>query len=307
MRKRCLNTVYELAKKNEKIVFIGSDLGFKTLEEFKNEYPNQFIMEGISEQNLVGMSAGIAEEGKIVYTNTIATFITRRSCEQNILNLGLLNANVRLIGNGGGLVYAPLGPTHLATDDIALTRLIPNMTIIVPTDADEMERAVRASESHEGPIYFRLAKGGDPIVSNPRHGFEIGKAIVHGEGKDVLLIACGIMVHRALEVAKDLAKEGIKVGVTNIHTIKPLDTKTISEQISKSKIVLSLEEHSEIGGLGSAISELISESRELNPDFFKRIALPDCFADQYGSQDHLIERYEIGVESIKKIIKGYCQ
>ncbi|MFT6069461.1 MAG: transketolase [Bacteriovoracaceae bacterium] len=305
MRKRCLNTVYELAKKNDKIVFIGSDLGYKTLEEFKNEFPNQFIMEGISEQNLVGMSAGIAEEGKIVYTNTIATFITRRSCEQNILNLGLLNANVRLIGNGGGLVYAPLGPTHLATDDIALTRLIPNMTIIVPTDADEMERAVRASEAHQGPIYFRLAKGGDPIVSDPKHGFEIGKAIIHKEAADILLIACGIMVQRALTIAEDLAKEGISVGVTNVHTIKPLDTKTISEQISKAKIVLSLEEHSKIGGLGSAISELISESKDLNPETFKRVALPDCFPDQYGSQDHLIERYEIGIDSIKKMIKGY--
>lgn len=305
MRKRCLNTIYELAKTNDKIVFIGSDLGYKTLEEYKEKLPNQFLMEGISEQNLVGMSAGIAEEGKIVYTNTIATFITRRACEQNILNLGLLNANVRLIGNGGGLVYAPLGPTHLATDDIALTRVIPNMTVLVPADADEMERAVRASVSHQGPIYFRLAKGGDPIISNPDHGFEIGKAIVHKEAAEVLLIACGVMVHRALTIAENLSREGISVGVTNVHTIKPFDTKTIFEQISKAKIVLSLEEHSKIGGLGSAVSELIAETKELRPEVFHRVALPDCFADQYGSQDHLIERYEIGVNSIQNLIKGY--
>ena len=166
MRKACLNTVYELAKDNDKVVFIGSDLGAGTLNEFKQEMPERFFMEGISEQHVIGMSAGIAMEGFIPYVNTIATFLTRRCLEQVIVDLCLHKLSVRLIGNGGGLVYAPLGPTHVAIEDIALMRAIPNMTILVPTDADEMQRLVKQTIDWQGPVYIRVAKGYDPIISN---------------------------------------------------------------------------------------------------------------------------------------------
>src|SRR5262249_28306794 len=165
MRKKCLDMVYELAKKDERIFFIGSDLGVGTLDAFKKEMPDRFFMEGVSEQSLVSMAAGLALEGKIVYFNTIATFITRRCFEQNVLDLGLHKANVRLIANGGGVVYAPLGPTHLAIDDIAILRAIPHMTIVAPCDANEMARLMPLTVDHQGPIYIRLGKGGDPIVS----------------------------------------------------------------------------------------------------------------------------------------------
>src|SRR2546425_5843786 len=143
--------VYELAKKDERIVFIGSDLGIGTLDNFRKEMPNRFFMEGVSEANIVGMAAGLALEGRIVYVNTIATFITRRCFEQVVLDLGLHNANVRLIGSGGGVVYAPLGPTHLAIDDIAIMRAIPNMTIVAPCDANEMGRLMPLTLDSHGP------------------------------------------------------------------------------------------------------------------------------------------------------------
>lgn len=179
MRKRCLDAVYRLAKKNKDVVFVGSDLGVGVMDNFKKELPEQWFMEGVSEQHIIGMAAGMAMTGKIVYFNTIATFITRRCFEQNAVDLGLSNVPVRLLGSGGGLVYAPLGPTHLATEDIAIMRAVPNMAVIAPCDAEEMDRAMAASERYPGPIYVRIAKGGEAVVSKPELGFEIGKAVVH--------------------------------------------------------------------------------------------------------------------------------
>src|SRR5215469_12766365 len=164
MRKTCLDSVPQLAKTDPRLFFLGSDLGIDTLKNFKAEMPERYFMEGVSEANLIGMSAGLALEGKIVYANTIATFITRRCFEQVALDLCLHNVRVRLIGNGGGLVYAPLGPTHLATEDLSIFRALPRMTIIAPADATEMRRMMPTTVDHPGPIYIRLAKGGDPIV-----------------------------------------------------------------------------------------------------------------------------------------------
>src|SRR5262249_21634904 len=161
------------ARADDRIVFIGSDLGVGTLDRFKNDFPDRFFMEGVSEANVVGMAAGLALEGRIVYVNTIATFITRRCFEQVVIDLGLHNVNVRLIGNGGGLVYAPLGPTHLAIDDFAIMRAVPNMTIVAACDANEMGRLMPLTVEHQGPIYIRLAKGGDPIVSSDATPFAI--------------------------------------------------------------------------------------------------------------------------------------
>jgi transketolase len=297
MRKRILDTVYKLAKEHQEIVFIGSDLGFETLKDFKNEIPERFFMEGISEGHIVGMSAGLAMSGKTVYTNTIATFLTRRAYEQNVVNLGLTNANVRLIGNGGGLVYAPLGPTHLAFEDIAIMRAIPNMTIIAPCDAEEMERATRASVNWKGPIYFRVGKGGDPVVSKPENGFEIGKAIVYREPGDLLLITTGIMLERTIKAADELATKGIKAGIIHCPTVKPLDEATILKYLNNVKAALTIEEHSLIGGLGSAVSEIIAEKLSTKI-LFKRIALPDVFPEKYGSQNSLIKFYKCDKDDI---------
>src|SRR5437660_2473402 len=208
MRKVCLDMVYELARRDERIFFIGSDLGIGTLKQFKAQMPERFLMEGVSEANVVGVAAGLALEGKIVYVNTIATFLTRRCFEQVALDLCLHNTNVRLIGNGGGVVYAPLGPTHEAIEDIAIFRALPRMTILAVADAEEMRRMMPATVDHPGPIYIRLGKGGDPIVTKDGP-FEIGKAVLMREGSDCLIVSTGITLKAALDAATALEPAGI--------------------------------------------------------------------------------------------------
>lgn len=303
MRQGCLNMVHQLAKVDKRVFYIGSDLGEGTLDGMKSEFPDRFFMEGITEANLIGMAAGLAMEGKIVYVNTIATFLTRRCFEQLVIDLGLHNANVRLIGNGGGLVYAPLGPTHEAFDDIAILRSIPNMTIVACADADEMNRFMPQTLNHEGPIYIRLAKGYDPIVTNDDVEFKIGKAISMREGEDALIISTGVTLRQALEASEALAEEGINVGILHAHTIKPLDAEAIISKASKTPIIITIEEGTLAGGLGSAVAELIAESNFNTPKRFRRIGIPDVFPDQYGSQDSLMERYSITSSEIISAIK----
>lgn len=303
MRQTCLSMVHELAKKDDRIFFIGSDLGIGTLDNFKKEMPDRFFMEGVSEQNIIGMAAGLALEGKIVYFNTIATFITRRCFEQVVLDLCLHNLNVRLIGNGGGLVYAPLGPTHLAIEDIAIFRAIPRMTIVAPADAEEMRRFMPMTVDYPGPIYIRLAKGGDPIVTNDRVPFEIGKAYPMREGRDALIVTTGVILKPALDAASILAESGIQAAVLHVPTIKPLDTETILGYASQAQVTVTAEEHSVIGGLGSAVAEIIAEANFTIPKRFKRIGIPDVFLDEYGSQSSLLERYNITANTIVSVIK----
>jgi transketolase len=303
MRKRCLDEVYELAKKDERIVFIGSDLGVGTLDRFKNEFPDRFFMEGVSEANLVGMAAGLALEGKIVYVNTIATFLTRRCFEQNVLDLGLHNANVRLIANGGGVVYAPLGPTHLAIDDIAIMRAIPNMTVVAPCDANEMARLMPLTVEHKGPVYIRLGKGGDPIVSTDAAPFEIGRAISIIQGDDALLVSTGITLKIALDAAAGLQAQGISAGVLHMPTVKPLDVGAFLAHAAPVEAIVTIEEHSVIGGLGGALAEIVAEAAFDPAKRFKRIGIPDVFPHGYGSQATMMSQCGITAERTMIVVR----
>ncbi|MBI4767525.1 MAG: transketolase [Deltaproteobacteria bacterium] len=295
MRLTCLNMVYEMAKEDPRIFFIGSDLGFGTLRQFRAEIPDRFIMEGINEAHAVGLAAGLALEGKIVFVNTIATFLTRRCLEQIVLDLCLHQVNVRLIGNGGGVVYAPLGSTHLAFEDLALLRAIPNMTIVAPADADEMRRFMPQTLDYPGPIYIRLAKGFDPVVSREDPPFIIGQGLVIRPGRDVLVLTTGITLRLALASAEILESEGIEMAILHLPTIKPLDQEKILNMASMVKAVITIEEHTIIGGLGSALAELMAEADFDQPKRFRRLGLPDAFPDQlgYGSQDSLLARHHI--------------
>jgi transketolase len=293
MRQTSLNMVYELAKRDPRVVFIGSDLGPDTLKQLKAELPNQFLMEGVSEANIVTMAAGLALEGKIPYVNTIASFLTRRCFEQIVLDLGLHKTKVRLIGSGGGLVYAPLGPTHQATDDIAILRAVPNMTILAPADADEMRRLMLQTLEVDGPVYIRLGKGGDPIVSRADLPCEIGRAIPIREGRDALIVTTGICLQVALEAAVELEKQGVSAAVLHVHTLKPLDAAAIFEKAAQVPAILTIEEHTLVGGLGSAVAEILAEANFNPAKRFKRIGIPDVFPDQYGSQAGLMKRYGI--------------
>jgi len=297
MRKTCLNEVYKLAKRDERVVFIGSDIGTGTLDNFRQEFPERFFMEGVSEGHLIGMMTGLAMNGKIPYLNTIATFLTRRCYEQVLLDAGLHRQPIRIIGSGGGTVYAPLGPTHLATEDIAILRAIPYMTVIVPCDAEEMKRLMPQTLDYPDPIYIRLAKGGDPIVSDPSKPFQIGKAIPLREGSDVLLVSTGITTRLALEAADILAKQGVSTSVLHIHTIKPLDEDKLREFMRAVKVIISIEEHTIMGGLGSAVAEVLAETGFNQPKKFSRLAFPDIFLEEYGSQETSMKRFGITTEN----------
>src|SRR5215470_1672081 len=264
MRNTCLNMVHELAKSDERVLFIGSDLSPGLLGEMKREMPQRYYMEGVTEANVIGMAAGLAMEGLIPYANTIATFITRRCYEQVAVDLCLHNLPVRLIGNGGGLVYAPLGPTHLAIEDIAIMRSLPNMTVVSVCDADEMTRFMDQTLDWPGPIYIRLAKGYDPIVSRAELGFEIGKAIpmrVAGNGANrALVVGTGVATTRALDAAKLLEESGIDCTVLHVPTIKPLDEAAILDHVRDMPLVVTVEEHTIVGGLGSAVTDTLVEA-----------------------------------------------
>ena len=303
MRQTCLEQIYELAKADPRVFYIGSDLGAGTLDKFKNEMPDRFFMEGISEANIVGMAAGLAIEGKIPYVNTIATFITRRCYEQIVVDLCLHNANVRLIGNGGGYVYAPLGPTHQAIEDLAILRSIPNMTIVAPADADEMRRLMPLTLDHLGPVYIRLGKGYDPIVTTDAIPFAIGKALLMREGGDALLLTTGITLKVGLEAADTLKADGIDAAVLHLPTIKPLDLEAVLDYTSRVPVVVTVEEHTIIGGLGSAVAEVIAEANFEPAKRFKRIGIPDVFADEYGSQESLMKRYSINAAQMVSVVR----
>jgi transketolase len=298
-----LDCVHKLSKIDERVVFIGSDLGPGVLDKMKTEFPDRFFMEGVSEQYIVGMAAGMAMEGFIPYVNTIATFLTRRCYEQVAVDLCIHDLPVRLIANGGGGVYAPLGPTHLAIEDIAIMRALPNMAVVAPCDADEMNRLMMSTLEWPHPIYIRLGKGGDKIVSEEKNGFELGKSIKMRSGSDGLFITTGVMTQLALETADLLKTDGIDVGVLHVHTIKPFDDAGVIAAMKDVNAVVTVEEHIVNGGLGSAVLESCSE---LQPDLLSkivRIGIPDKFATEYGSQNSLLNHWGITSSNLVRAMK----
>lgn len=304
MRKSCLDMVHALARRDPRVVYIGSDPGSGTLDAMRKELPERFFIEGISEAHVIGMSAGMAFEGYIPYVNTIATFITRRCYEQVAVDLCLHSLPVRLIGNGGGLVYAPLGPTHVAMEDIAIMRALPDMTIVCPTDAPEMNRFMEQTLDRPHPIYIRLGKGGDPVTSRAEEGFAIGKAIVKRDPCRVLIATTGVMVHHALGAAKLLAERCIACGVAHFHTVKPLDADTLVYLAGGVDAVVTVEEHTRIGGLGSAVLECLADRLRV-PKPVLRLGLPDKFTHNYGSQDGLLRHYGLDAAGIAAAIADY--
>jgi transketolase len=301
MRQTCLNMVYDLAKRDKRVLFIGSDLSPGLLGDMKKEMPERWYMEGITEANVIGMAAGFAMEGYIPYVNTIATFITRRCYEQVAVDLCLHDLPVRLIGNGGGLVYAPLGPTHLAIEDIAIMRALPNMTVTAVCDAKEMVRLMNCTLEWPNPIYIRLAKGGDPVVSRDENGFAIGKAIPMRRARSrraIVLLATGVMTTNCLAAADLLTKDGHDVSVVHFHTVKPLDEEAVLEFSRDAELVATVEEGTMIGGFGSAVTDVLVEKLGSSLPPLVRIGLPDAFPHKYGLQEELFEVYGLAPAQI---------
>ena len=288
MRQTALQTVYEMAKLDSRVVFVGSDLGAGTLKEMQEELPDQFFMEGISEQYLIGFVAGLAKEGFIPYVNTIANFFTRRAFEQIAMDIALHNLPVRLLASGGGMVYAPLGPTHTAIDDFALMSAIPNLRVFAPGDANEMRQLLLASLIDSKPWYVRFGKGGEPIFS-PEIQKNPEKPKIFGDHQpDYLFISTGVIVHETLQTLEEMKKRGIsKVGVIHIPEITQIEFELWEKYFKQAKKVIVLEEHIPNGGLFSRILE-IAHSKKLDISKLSRRSLPFAYLHNYGSQrDHL--------------------
>ncbi len=288
MRKRGLLEIENLILENKDMIFIGSDLGPEVLENVKNRFPDQFYMEGISEAHVLGMASGLAMDGHRVYVNTIATFFVKRAFEQLAIDICAENLNVCIYGNGGGLVYGPLGHTHTCLDDFSILQSLPNLTILAPADENEMAEFVRSSASHNGPIYIRLGKGGDSIVTAHKK-IEIGKANLFGkEAGDVLLISTGVMLQRCLISQEALSKENVLTSVLHFSTIKPFDRESLIKHVKKFKSVIVVEEHVRSGGLGSIISQELFKEKII-PESYFHFHLGDDYIADYGRQEELLD------------------
>jgi len=288
MRQTALQTVFELAKQDSRVVFIGSDLGAGTLKEMREELPNQFFMEGISEQYLVGFVAGLAKEGFIPFVNTIANFFTRRAFEQIAMDVALHNLPVRLLASGGGMVYAPLGPTHTAVDDFALMTSVPKLRVFSPGDANEMRELLVHSLNDPHPWYIRFGKGGEPIFS-PNKQPEPNKPKLFGDPEaEILFLTTGILIHEVLEAMKELNKSSKNtVGAIHFSELTNMEFEVWAERYQSAQKVIVAEEHIPQGGLFSIVLRLL-HTKNLDTRKLAQLSLPFAYLHNYGSQrDHL--------------------
>lgn len=289
MRSTFIQTLIELAEKDERIFLLTPDMGYSVLELFREKFPDRFLNTGIAEQNTIGVAAGLAKSGKIVYVYSIIPFVTMRCFEQVRIDLGYNNTRVRLVGIGAGLTYGPLGPTHHAYEDIAIMRAIPNMKVICPGDPLEVRKLIEETYSYEGPMYIRLGKNGEPIINKDETKIKFGKAIEITDGDRLALITTSNMLETGYRWFNEWKIEGINVKLISMPTIKPFDNEFIEKLIKEKIPIITLEEHSIIGGLGSAVSEIIAESG--NRVNFRRIGLRDEFSHYVGGHEFQRRKY----------------
>lgn len=304
MRTAFIEALTELAAEDPRITLIVGDLGFGVVGEFAKRFPRQYLNVGVAEQNMTGVAAGMAMAGRIVFTYSIANFPTLRCLEQIRSDVCYHDTNVVIVAVGGGLSYGALGMSHHATEDIAILRAIPEMTVIAPGDPVETKAALRAVAAGIGPVYLRLGRAGEPLVHSKPIDWRLGRALTVRPGEDVTLISTGAMLHTATKTADALAAEGLSVGVLSMHTIKPLDTEAILEAARNTRRIVTLEEHSLIGGLGSAVAEVLCES-DIRNVRFQRIGLPSVFSKHIGSQEYLQEVYGLDCESVTRQVYDF--
>ena len=265
------------------------------LGRFKGEFPERFMNAGIAEQNMIGMAAGLAKDGTCVFATSFSPFVTMRACEQVRMNMGYMQLNIKTVGLGSGLIMAQLGNSHFGIEDAAVMRAIPGMTVVCPADGAEIVRCVEALCEYDKPAYLRLTGGpGLPVVYEEDMNFRIGKAIPVREGKDIGIIACGTMVHYALAAAELLSGKGIEASVTDMHTLKPLDGEAVDALLDR-KLIVTVEEASIIGGLGSAVAEHLAAKKQKPPQLM--LGIRDCFPHA-GSYEYLLDQCGLTAEKI---------
>lgn len=282
-------TLVELGKTNKNIVVMDADLSVSTKTSmFAKEFPERFFDLGVAEQDMISTAAGLASCGKIVFASTFAVFGSGRAWDQVRVSVAYTRSNVKIVVTHGGITTGEDGATHQANEDIAIMRVIPNMTVIVPADAVETENVIKCLIKEHGPAYVRLSRLSTPVINTNRdYGFTVGKGIVLRPGNDATVFAAGMMVYNAIVAAEELQKEGISIRVVNMHTIKPLDKQLIIKCAEETKAIVTAEEHSVIGGLGSAVAEVLVENTIVP---MKRVGTRDMFGES-GSPKDLVEKY----------------
>lgn len=292
--------IVKAAAKNTNVVVLCADLTDSTRSlEFKKLFPDRFIQIGVQEQLLASLAAGLALAEKIPFITSYAMFCPGRAWEQIRTNICLNDVNVKIVGSHTGVSVGPDGATHQALEDIALMRAIPNMTVIAPCDVLEAEKATQAAASSSGPCYLRLAREKTPVFTTSETPFEVGRANVLAEGKDVAIISCGPLTYRALQAANELKRQKIECSVINMHTIKPLDETALLKAAARCKAIVTVEEHQIAGGLGGAVAEALSRLRPTPIEF---VGMRDRFGES-GEPNELVEYFGMSVGAIKEAVK----
>ena len=290
----------ELGKINENVVVLDADLSGSTKTSvFKKAFPERHFNVGIAEADLIGTAAGFAACGKTAFASTFAMFAAGRAFEQIRNTVAYPKLNVKIAPTHAGISVGEDGGSHQSVEDIAIMRAIPGMVVLSPADATETKKMVFAAAEYDGPVYIRMGRLGVPVLFDDNYDFQIGIANTLRDGKDVTIAATGLMVAEALKAAEELEKEGISVRVINVGTIKPLDGETILKAAQETKFIVTAEEHSVIGGLGSAVSEFLSE---VHPTKVKKVGIYDKFG-QSGTGEELLQKYELTAEKLISVIK----
>jgi transketolase len=298
MRNAFADELTKLGDDDPRVVMLSGDIGNKLFDAFKDRHPNRFFNCGVAEANMTGLAAGLAMNGLRPVTYTITPFVTTRCLEQIRTDVCYHNVPVTIVAVGAGLAYAGLGPTHHACEDIAFLRALPNMVVICPGDAWEVRAALRAVMKDDRPAYIRMGKKGEPKVhKGPIGDFQVGKAITIVDGRDVCLLSTGNMLPEVVDVGKRLGEHGISAAVVSFHTVKPLDKACLSDALKRFKLVVTVEEHSLIGGFGAAVAEWAvdtgADTRKL-----LRVGTPDKFFKESGEQEHAREQLGLSAHQI---------
>ena len=303
MRTTFIETLTELAEKDPRITLIVGDLGFGVVVDFAKRFPNQFLNVGVAEQNMSGVAAGMAMAGRIVFTYSIANFPTLRCLEQIRNDICYHDANVVVVAVGGGLSYGALGMSHHATEDLAIMRSLPELTVVAPGDPIETIAATKVLGTGIGPAYLRLGRAGEPIVHNKEIPWVLGKALTVRDGKDITIISTGAMLATAVAAADTLAGHRFQARVLSMHTIKPIDAEAIRAAAGETGLVVTLEEHSILGGLGGAVAEVLCEA-DIPKARFRRFGLPSSFGKVVGNQEQLRKINGLDADSVvKRLLK----
>ena len=305
MRSTFIKTLEKLAENDGSIFMLTADLGFRLFDRFRDLYPKRFLNIGVAEADMIGVAAGLSLSGKNVYCYSIAPFLTMRCLEQVRVDLCYQNLDVKLIGVGAGWSYGLEGMTHHGIEDVAVMRSLPNMTVVAPGDPMEAESLVKESAVHRGPLYIRLGKDKDPQVHKAVPNVKIGRGIIMTGGGDITVIATGTMLHTAVVAVDMLASRGVDAMLISMHTIKPLDRELVEKCAKDSKAIFTLEDHGIVGGLGSAVAEVLAEFGYRG--LFRRIGLPSSYCSDIGGRDYLCERHYLTPEAIVRRVLLECR